>query len=190
MSVTGTPLKLASAKKNAPIPAETRAIFAMNQTVGSTAWPYFWRPARVRTCCTMSPTMAMRPISRVTTSIWSGPISNGRSMNPLPRARYSSGNEPMFELPSVMSASPLKMSMPARVTMKAGMPTYAIQKPCQAPTIRPMTRAPMIASHQGKPRSRINTPEIAPMKAAIEPTDRSMCPATMTRTMPMASTRM
>ena len=44
-------------------------------------------------------------------------------MKPLPSARYSAGNEPMFALPSTTSARPRKMSMPASVTMNAGMPT-------------------------------------------------------------------
>jgi len=106
---------------NAPTPTATNTIFAMNHTVGSTDWPYLMRPARVRTCCTMRPTIARAPTTIVKTSIAaSGPA---KEMKPLPSARYSSGNDPMFELPSVMRARPRKMSMPANVTMKAGMPT-------------------------------------------------------------------
>ena len=48
----------------------------------------------------------------------------------------------------------------------------------------------MMASHQGKPTSRMSTPETAPTKAATEPTDRSMWPATITITMPIARIKM
>ena len=45
-------------------------------------------------------------------------------------------------------------------------------------------------AHQGRPQSRIAIATAMPAKAAIEPTERSMWPAMITRTMPMASTRM
>ena len=48
----------------------------------------------------------------------------------------------------------------------------------------------MIASHQGRPQLTAKTPEQAPTNAATDPTDRSMWPAMMTITMPIASTRM
>ena len=48
----------------------------------------------------------------------------------------------------------------------------------------------MIASHQGRPQVTANTPEQAPTNAATDPTDRSMWPAMMTITMPIARTRM
>ncbi len=82
------------------------------------------------------------------------------------------------------------MSMPAKVTMKAGMPTKAIQKPCHTPTSAPMPSERMTESHHGRPHCTANTPEQAPTKAATDPTDRSMWPAMMTITMPIASTRM
>ncbi len=52
-----------------------------------------------------------------------GVCAEDAEMKPLPSARYSVGNEPMFALPSTTSARPRKISMPASVTMKAGMPT-------------------------------------------------------------------
>ncbi len=48
----------------------------------------------------------------------------------------------------------------------------------------------MTESHQGRPQVTAKTPEQAPTKAATEPTDRSMWPAMMTITMPIARTRM
>ena len=48
----------------------------------------------------------------------------------------------------------------------------------------------MTESHHGRPHCTANTPEQAPTNAATEPTDRSMWPAMMTITMPIARTRM
>ena len=42
------------------------------------------------------------------------------------------------------------------------------------------------ASSHGRCMSRIEMATTPPMNATIEPTDRSMCPATMTISMPMA----
>ena len=82
------------------------------------------------------------------------------------------------------------MSMPASVTMNAGMPTTATQNPCQAPTRAPSTMPRMMPSHHGQPHCTIMTPVAAPMNAATEPTDRSMWPAMMIITMPIARIRM
>ena len=43
-------------------------------------------------------------------------------MKPLARVRTSSGNGPMPWLPSTVRVSARKISMPASVTMNAGMP--------------------------------------------------------------------
>ena len=80
--------------------------------------------------------------------------------------------------------------MPASVTMNAGIPTNATQNPCQAPTSAPMSSERMTDSHHGSPSCTANTPEHAPTKAATEPTERSMWPAMITITMPIARTRM
>jgi hypothetical protein len=74
--------------------------------------------------------------------------------------------------------------------MNAGMPTYATQKPCQAPMRPPITRLARIETYQGQPQLTANTPETAPMRATTEPTDRSMWPAMMIITMPIARIRM
>ena len=84
-----------------------------------------------------SATIATAPIASVKRSGLVSPKTP--EMKPLPSARYSVGNEPMFAFPSTTSASPRKMSMPASVTMKAGMPTKATQNPCHAPTSAPMS---------------------------------------------------
>ena len=81
--------------------------------------------------------------------------------------------------------------MPASVTMKAGMPTYATQKP--VPGADQQARPPSAArmpTHHGSPCRMTSTAETAPVSATTEPTDRSMCPPMITMTMPIASTRM
>ena len=45
-------------------------------------------------------------------------------------------------------------------------------------------------THHGQPFWMTRTAETAPVSATTEPTDRSMCPAMITMTMPMARTRM
>ncbi len=82
------------------------------------------------------------------------------------------------------------MSIPASVTMNAGMPTTATQKPCQAPTTAPTARPSRMPTHHGMPQSRMAIATVMPTKAATDPTDRSMCPAMITSTMPIAITRM
>ena len=76
-----------------------------------------------------------------------------------------------------------------RVTMNAGMPTYATQNPCQAPISAPSTRQATTARNHGTSHLVIMIAEQAPTKAATDPTDRSMWPATITITMPMARIR-
>ena len=79
--------------------------------------------------------------------------------------------------------------MLASVTMNDGMPTYAIQNPCQAPR-RAESGASATARDHGTSCSIIRIAASAPTNAASEPTDRSMCPAMITITMPIARTRM
>ncbi len=52
--------------------------------------------------------------------------------------------------------------------------------------IRPTTSEMRIASIQLTPCRSINMAHTPPTKATIEPTDKSMCVAMMTMTMPMA----
>jgi hypothetical protein len=70
--------------------------------------------------------------------------------------------------------------------MKAGMPTKAIQNPCHAPTAAPTSSATMTAANHGSCHSVMAMAEIAPTIATTEPTERSMCPAMITMTMPTA----
>jgi hypothetical protein len=70
--------------------------------------------------------------------------------------------------------------------MNAGIPTNATQNPCHAPTTAPTPSARTTAAHQGKPHCIIEIAEIAPTIATTEPTERSMCPAIITTTMPTA----
>ena len=62
--------------------------------------------------------------------------------------------------------------------------------PCHAPTRAPIARPRMIPIHQLRFQSRIAMATQMPTNAATEPTERSMWPAMMTSTMPMARTRM
>ena len=103
---------------------------------------------------------------------------------------YSRGNGESDTLPSTCIVRPRKMSMPARVTMNAGIPTYATQKPCHSPTSTPVASAASTPSHQGRPLPITTTAATAPVSATTEPTDRSMCPPTMISTMPIARIRM
>ena len=48
----------------------------------------------------------------------------------------------------------------------------------------------MIAAHTGKSHTAMDCATTMPTTAATEPTDRSMCPAMMTMTMPSARIRM
>ena len=75
------------------------------------------------------------------------------------------------------------------VTMNAGIPTYATQKPCHMPMTAPTTRQISTASGHGTSCLVIKIAPTAPTNAATEPTDRSMCRATITITMPIARIR-
>ena len=48
----------------------------------------------------------------------------------------------------------------------------------------------MMPTHHGMPCWITRTAEIAPVRATTDPTERSMCPAMITMTMPIARTRM
>ena len=87
---------------------------------------------------------------------------------------YSAGNGDREMLPSTCRVMPRKSSMPARVTMNAGMPTYATQKPCHMPTRSPTASPASTPTHQGRPRWMTTTAETAPVSATTDPTDRSM----------------
>ncbi len=74
--------------------------------------------------------------------------------------------------------------------MNAGIPTKATQKPCQAPMATPTSRPARTPTHQGIPCRTTTVALTAPTSATTEPTERSMCPAMMTITMPIARIRM
>ena len=103
---------------------------------------------------------------------------------------YSCGNGDREMLSSTCIVRPRKSSMPARVTMKAGMPTRATQKPFHAPTAIPTAIEARTPTHHGKSCWITRMADTAPHSATTEPTDRSMCPAMMTITIPIARTRM
>ncbi len=85
---------------------------------------------------------------------------------------------------------PRKMSMPANVTMNAGTIIRATQKPCHVPTRIADDMPTTIPRGQATPQSAMVLATTMPMNAATEPTDRSMWPAMMTMTIPMARIRM
>ena len=76
--------------------------------------------------------------------------------------------------------------MPASVTMKDGMRKKATNQPCAAPMMPPATRHTIVVGTKCQPNSTISTAASAPMKPHTEPTDKSMCPATITSSMPSA----
>ncbi|MET3800547.1 hypothetical protein ABID70_000502 [Clavibacter michiganensis] len=84
------------------------------------------------------------------------------------------------------SATPRNTSMPASVTMNAGIPTNATQNPCHAPISAPTTSDSTTAVPHGSPHSFMLSAATAPTVATTEPTDRSMWPAMITMTMPIA----
>lgn len=74
--------------------------------------------------------------------------------------------------------------------MNDGIPTNAIQNPCQAPITAPASTHTTTATGHGMSLRTMRTADIAPMNPATDPTDRSMWPLMITMTIPMASTRM
>ena len=116
----------------------------------------------------------------------SGPIS-GRK--PLPIFLKLVGRPPTVAPSRTTSVRPRKSSMLDSVTMNAGIPTYATQKPCQAPIAAPRMRHSTTARNHGTSCLVIRIAQTAPTNAATEPTDRSMWRATITITMPMARIR-
>ena len=80
----------------------------------------------------------------------------------------------------------MNTSMPASVTMNDGMRKKATNQPCAAPMTAPATRQARVAGTKCQPSWTISTAASAPMKPTTEPTDRSMCPATITSSMPNA----
>ncbi|MDQ0743542.1 hypothetical protein QFZ62_000850 [Clavibacter sp. B3I6] len=105
---------------------------------------------------------------------------------PLPMELNSAGRPEMVPPVRSTSATPRNTSMPASVTMNAGMPTNATQKPCQAPMSAPTTSDSATAAPHGRPHSFMLSAATAPTVATTEPTDRSMWPAMITMTMPIA----
>ncbi len=86
--------------------------------------------------------------------------------------------------------NPRNINMPASVTMNAGTITRETQNPCQAPTRIPTTRPTRMPTGQATPQSAMTFATTIPVNAATEPTERSMCPAMITITMPIARIRM
>ncbi len=74
--------------------------------------------------------------------------------------------------------------------MNAGTRTKATQKPCHAPTTAPTARPSRIAAQVGQCHTDMDWATMIPTNAATEPTDRSMCPAMITMTIPSARMRM
>lgn len=75
-----------------------------------------------------------------------GPISG---MKPVLSFSKPSGNGDRDWPSSRIWVPPRKASIPARVTMKDGMPMYAIQNPCQAPATAPSSRQRTTARPHG-----------------------------------------
>ncbi len=72
--------------------------------------------------------------------------------------------------------TPLNISIPARVTMKGGILTKAIQNPCHIPASNPTKSPRNIERDAGRKSLTLNKADDAPTIATTEPTDRSICP--------------
>ena len=70
--------------------------------------------------------------------------------------------------------------------MNAGTFRYATQNPCQAPTASPITRVAETEAITPHSSLIMHSAQTAPAKPRTDPTERSMWPATITSTMPMA----
>src|SRR5438128_890869 len=81
---------------------------------------------------------------------------------------------------------PRNASIDASVTMNAGTFRYAIQNPCQAPTASPITSVAVTEAITPHSNLIMHSAQIAPANPRTDPTERSMWPATITSTMPMA----
>lgn len=102
---------------------------------------------------------------------------------------YSCGNRTVFPL-RIILFTPLKINIPARVTINGGILTNAIQKPCHIPASNPTISDRNIESGTGNPSFTLNNADDALTIATIEPTDRSICPPVKIQSiMPMANIR-
>ena len=82
--------------------------------------------------------------------------------------------------------APRQASSPPRVTIKAGMPAYAVNAPCNAPINAP-TAIPANSDGNSPQCSEVCTRTAAmPVIPTSDPTERSICPARITITMPTA----
>ena len=98
------------------------AALTKNHARGSSSRPILTRLLRSRVSWATSPIAAAKP--RISVNIskvdWP-PVRSGRK--PEPTDTYCGGNGVIGTLFSTIWVSPRKVSMPARVTMNAGMPT-------------------------------------------------------------------
>nr|BFF23776.1 hypothetical protein GCM10025732_17410 [Glycomyces mayteni] len=164
--------------------AATTTVFTSHPIWEEPAIPaLFWR-ARPRTWKNTHRTAPSRPSTRVGMRSSTPPTSYPEaSVLNVPVV-------PMVSASRTFRVRPRKMSMPASVTMNAGMRTYAIQNACQTPMSAPMPMANRTAAHHGQSQRDSAIADMAPENARTEPTDRSMWPLTITSIMPIARIRM
>jgi hypothetical protein len=67
-----------------------------------------------------------------------------------------------------------------RVTMKGGIVVFEMRNPLKAPTTTPESSPERMATHNGSPSKAINPPAMTPLKAIVDPTERSMPPRIIT----------
>ena len=72
------------------------------------------------------------------------------------------------------------------VTMKDGTLRYAIHQPFQRPSRSPAASVMRIETKGDIPFQTFAIARIPPQSPAIDPTERSICPSTITLSMPMA----
>src|ERR1039458_510121 len=141
------------------------------------------------------PTMRAMAIQLATGSIWPHMrLYNARRFGCRPLRLGYPENGPK---PSTMSRTPLKMSRPARVTMKEGSRRRLTRVPCTAPIKAQARRATMMAAHHGQfvvlgctSCTAITAPTgpTKPMERSISPSSRAKISA-IARTMNTALCR-
>ena len=72
--------------------------------------------------------------------------------------------------------------------MNPGMPSLDKKNPCHAPAIMPITSAIRIATYHGRLNWRAVIAITIEANPATEPTDKSICPITITISIPKAKT--
>ena len=118
-------------------------------------------------------------ISAASAQLASAPIAPSKP----PPKRWKNGSFTGWVLPSATrKAAPRNDIRPPKVTTKDGTPSTAVRVPWYKLTAIATARPASVASIQCQPAEYISVAIRTPTKPMTEPTDRSMCRATITST--------